>query len=159
MIPIIIYMIDYTILGIMSIFLYSFATWLTSILGMAYAEHRPLQQFSTLTAIHACVDSYGSPCIHALGTAAIWSLIFMRHRKIWVLVGILIWIFVVGFERLYSGEAYFMSLLVSWMMAFALLCWMPIIYRVAEKLRFIWLHVVAGIMLVASAILYTYRDP
>ena len=44
-------------------------------------------------------------------------------------------------------------------MAFALVAWLPVIYKTAAKLRLIPLHAAAGVLLAGAVVLYTFRKP
>lgn len=122
MIPLMIYLWDYTTWGIQSIFIYSLTMWLTSMLKLAYANDRPFWHYDFVEYLD-CEHGFGNPSGHALGSAAVWSLLVLKDKHPGASILVLVCIIVTGINRVYLGVHYFSQVLLGWAWAYAITAW------------------------------------
>ncbi|MDP1713327.1 MAG: phosphatase PAP2 family protein [Anaerolineales bacterium] len=88
---------------------------------LLFAGPRPYWVSSHVRALWA-ETSFGVPSGHAQNAMSVWGIIAASRRQVWVRVGALLLIFLIGFSRIYLGAHFPHDVIVGWLFG-AVLLW------------------------------------
>ena len=71
---------------------------------------------------------YGFPSSHAANSMALalWVILYLGERRKWLIIGMLCWVLLVSYSRIYLGVHYPSDLLVGWILG---ACWALVLWR------------------------------
>ena len=77
---------------------------------------------------------YGFPSSHAANSMALalWVILYLGERRKWLIIGMLCWVLLVSYSRIYLGVHYPSDLLVGWILG---ACWALVLWRGEQWLQ------------------------
>ena len=74
---------------------------------------------------------YGFPSSHAANSMALalWVILYLGERRKWLIIGMLCWVLLVSYSRIYLGVHYPSDLLVGWILG---ACWALVLWRAED---------------------------
>ena len=77
---------------------------------------------------------YGLPSSHAANSMALalWVILYLGERRKWLIIGMLCWVLLVSYSRIYLGVHYPSDLLVGWILG---ACWALVLWRGEQWLQ------------------------
>lgn len=155
-------------LGLSLVLITSLGSSLPNLLKMAYCSPRPYWAYEDVAAI-ACEKGWGNPSGHALSTGTVWLcvIVLLSFRGKWLWTGLaVLWILLVGFDRVYLGVHFYSQVLLGWSFAAGIAGMYIYIWRLkglgVEKYSFkstILYHILAFLYGLVSVLIYVLRDP
>ena len=77
---------------------------------------------------------YGFPSSHAANSMALalWVILYLGEKRKWLIIGMLCWVLLVSYSRIYLGVHYPSDLLVGWILG---ACWALVLWRGEQWLQ------------------------
>ena len=156
-------------LGIGLVFVTSIGSAVPSMLKMIYSDPRPYWEFDEVRAI-SCETGWGNPSGHAMFTGSVWvcvALLCVYSRKVVACIAVLLWIALVGFDRVYLGVHFYSQVILGWCFGVVVAGgFLEVIERTFEQRKIslrLWevlgCHFASILLLVLPILLYYVRHP
>lgn len=156
-------------LGLTFILLTSVGVSLPNLLKLIYSNSRPYWAYDEVAAL-SCGKGWGNPSGHALFTGVVWlgvCVLLIKAKKLNSAGLPIMWLLLIGLDRVYLGVHYYSQVLLGWSYAIAVVgwCWEALrLQDVPEKpLTYyhhsgLW-HALSTAFLLLSLLLYLFRAP
>lgn len=155
-------------LGLTFILVTSLGASLPNLLKLAYSDPRPYWAYDEVEAL-SCGKGWGNPSGHALFTGAVWlsvSVVLLRQKQLGGTAAVLLWLLLVGIDRVYLGVHFYSQVLLGWSYALAIVgwCWQGLNRSDSQDkgtslpARMAFWHVVSAFFLLTATLLYAFRS-
>ena len=152
-------------LGLAFILITSLGVSLPNLLKLAYSDPRPYWVYEEVEAL-SCGKGWGNPSGHALFTGAVWlslTVVLLRCKRLYWAGAVLLWLLVIGVDRVYLGVHFYSQVLLGWSYALGVVgcCWQLLKQQdTCNWLSRIGLwHLVSAAFLLTASLLYAFRTP
>lgn len=154
-------------LGLTFILVTSLGVSLPNLLKLAYSDPRPYWAYDEVEAL-SCGKGWGNPSGHALFTGAVWlslCIVLLRQKRLGWTGLVLLWLLLIGVDRVYLGVHFYSQVLLGWSYALGLVgwCWQslnrPDTQEKTTLPRLAVWHLISALFLLTASILYALRTP
>lgn len=149
-------------LGLTFILITSLGVSLPNLLKLAYSDPRPYWVYEEVEAL-SCGKGWGNPSGHALFTGAVWlslSAVLLRYKRLNWAGAVLLWLLVIGVDRVYLGVHFYSQVLLGWSYALGIVgcCWQLLKQHDTLSRIGLW-HLVSAAFLLTASLLFAFRTP
>jgi membrane-associated phospholipid phosphatase len=152
-------------LGLSLVLITSLGASMPNLIKMAYCNPRPYWAYDHVEAL-ACEGGWGNPSGHTFCTGTVWLcfsvLLAVKGKAIWIGL-VLLWILLVGLDRVYLGVHFYSQVILGWSFGLGIAgVYVHIWKSGVPKQRFIstiLYHIAAFLYGLICVLLFVFREP